>query len=233
MPRQEEQFETIEYTRVRQSIARHTLASVNQVPQFPTTTLVDMEPLIALRDELKAAATERVPTYNDLMLKAVGLALREHRRFCAWVSDDDIKILDSINVGFAVGSDQGVLMPTVRQADRKSLVEIATETAELVELARTGKLRASLQMGAGFTISNLGPIGIDAFAPVISPPQAGILGVGSIMPHAMVVDGEVVARRSVYLTLVMDHRSSDGADGAAFLVTLRDILTRPERLVEG
>lgn len=232
MPRQEEQFETIEYTRARQNIARHTLASVNQVPQFPTTTLVDMEPLVALREQLKASGSQPVPTYNDLMLKAVGLTLREHRRFCAWVGDDEIKVLASINVGFAVSSEQGVLMPTVREVDRKSLQQIAGETAELVELARTGKLRASLQMGAGFTISNLGPIGIDAFAPIISPPQAGILGIGSIMPHPMVVEGEVVARRSVYLTLVMDHRSSDGSDGAAFMVTLRDILTQPQRLAE-
>ncbi|MCD6361873.1 MAG: 2-oxo acid dehydrogenase subunit E2 [Armatimonadetes bacterium] len=232
MPRREEKFEAVEFTRVRQNIVRHTLASVNEVPQFPITTLVDMEPLIALRERLKGSGAERVPTYNDLMIKAVGLALREHRRFCAWVSDDEVKILESINVGFAVGSEQGVLMPTVREADRKSLADIAAETAELVELARTGKLRASLQMGAGFSISNLGPIGIDSFAPIVSPPQAGILGVGSIMPHAMVVDGEVAARRSVYLTLVMDHRSSDGADGAAFMVTLRDILTEPTRLEE-
>lgn len=232
MPRHEEQFELIPFTRVRQNIARHTLSSVNQVPQFPITVLVDMEPLIALREQLKAANTQPLPTYNDLILKAVGLTLREHRRFCAWVSDDDIKILASINVGFAVGSEQGVLMPVVREVDRKSLTQIATETTELIELARTGKLRASLQMGAGFSISNLGPVGIDAFAPIISPPQAAILGVGSIMPHPMVVEGAVVARRSAYLTLVMDHRSSDGADGAAFLVTLRALLTEPQRLLE-
>ncbi len=230
MPRQEETFEVVEYSRARKNIAAHVARSVNEVPQFHLRTLVDMEPLMAMRTQLKGAGLERVPSYNDMILKAVALTLREHRRFCAWVEDEEVKILDSINISFAVSSEQGVLMPCVREADTKPLVELATETAELVELARTGKLRASLQMGAGFAISNLGPVGIDSFAPIVSPPQAGILGVGSIIPHAMVVDGEVVARQSVHMTLVMDHRSSDGADGAAFLVTLSDIFGEPEQL---
>lgn len=232
MPRQEESYEAVEYTRVRKTIAQHTLSSAREVPQFHIRTLVDMEPLATLRGRLKEAGGERVPSYNDLMMKAAALALREHRRFCAWVYDDEIRILDHINIGFAVGTDQGVLMPTVREVDRKSLGELAAETAELIELARVGKLRASLQMGAGFSISNLGPVGIDAFAPIISPPQAGILGVGSIKPQPMVADGQVVARPATYLTLVMDHRANDGADGAAFLANLAAIFATPERLSE-
>ncbi len=231
MPRQEEKFETVAHTRIRKNIGVHTLRSVNEIPQFHLQHLVDMEPLVALRNQLKAAEMERTPSFNDLIMKAVGLCLRKHPRFCAWVDDDEVKILESVNVGFAVSTEQGVLMPTVRDADSKPLAEIAIETAELVELARIGRLRASLQMGAGFSVSNLGPIGIDSFAPIISPPQAAILGVGSIMPHAMVEGGEVVARQSVHLTLVMDHRSSDGADGAQFLADLRDLLVDAEQLI--
>ena len=229
MPRREESFTVEEHTRVRKAIGERTLASVNEIPQFHMRTLVDMESLAAFRDGLKGTA-DPVPTYNDLSIKAVALALRKFPRFNAWCEPDCLKILDSVNVGFAVGTDQGVLLPTVRDADEKSLEEIASETAEMVELARNGRLRASLQMGAGFTISNLGPIGIDSFAPIISPPQVAILGIGSIKPQPMAVDGEVEIRRAAQLTLVMDHRAVDGAAGAQFLAALAGIFTSPDRL---
>jgi pyruvate dehydrogenase E2 component (dihydrolipoamide acetyltransferase) len=228
--RQEETFRIEEHTRVRQAIGAHTLKSVNEIPQFHIRTLVDMEPMVAFREQLKQTASP-VATYNDLSIKAVALVLRDFPRFNAWCEPEHLKLLDAVNVGFAVGTDQGVLLPTVRNADQKSLKEIAAETSEMVELARKGRLRASLQMGAGFTISNLGPIGIDAFAPIISPPQVAILGIGSIKPQAMVIDGEIVARRAVYLTLVMDHRAVDGADGAQFLAAVADAFTHPERMV--
>ena len=117
-------------------------------------------------------------------------------------------------------------------ADQKSLAEIAKETAELVTLARNGKLRASLQMGAGFTISNIGPVGIDAFDAIISPPQTAILAVGSIMPRP-VADGEnVVVRPTMWLSLTMDHRSVDGADGGRFLTELAKTLQECSHLAD-
>lgn len=229
MARHEESFTVEEHTRVRKAIGERTLTSVNTIPQFHLRTLVDMEPLVALRTRLKHTA-DPVPTYNDLVIKAVALALRAHPRMNAWCDDEKLMLLDDVNVGFAVGTPEGVLLPTVREADCKSLTEIAAETRELVDLARRGRLRASLQMGAGFTISNLGPVGIDSFAPIISPPQVGILGVGSFKPQAMVVDGVVVARIAAQYTLVVDHRAIDGAQGAEFLATLAEILTAPEQL---
>ena len=232
MPRPEEKYEAVPHTRIRKAIGERTVTSVNTIPQFHVRTLVDVEPLVAFRERLKAAGRERVPTYNDLTIKAAALALREYPRFNAWCDDDELKMLESINVGFAVSTEQGVLLPTVREADRKSLTEIAAEAAELIDLARHGKLRATLQMGAGFTISNLGPVGIDSFAPIISPPQVAILGVGSIMPRPMVVNSDTVARRSVHLTLVMDHRAADGAEGSVFLAALAQILTQPDVLNE-
>lgn len=249
MPRPEEKFEAVEHTRIRKAIGERTLTSVNTIPQFHVRTLVDAEPLVEFREGLKAGNGQRamgngattslrqrvdpVPTYNDLTIKAAALTLREYPRFNAWCDDDELKMLESINVGFAVGTEQGVLLPTVREADLKSLTEIAAEAAELIDLARRGRLRATLQMGAGFTISNLGPVGIDSFAPIISPPQVAILGIGSIMPRPMVVEGEIVARRSVHLTLVMDHRAVDGAEGSVFLAALADILTQPEQSFGG
>jgi len=227
VPRPEEKFEAVPHTRIRKAIGERTLTSVNTIPQFHVRTLVDVEPLAAFRERLKAAGDEPVPTYNDLIIKAAALTLREHPRFNAWCDDDELKMLESVNVGFAVGTEQGVLLPTVREADLKSLTEIAAEAAELIDLARRGRLRATLQMGAGFTISNLGPVGIDSFAPIISPPQVAILGIGSIMPRPVVVDGEVVARQSLQLTLVMDHRAADGAEGSQFLAALAQLLTQP------
>lgn len=229
MPRHEESYRIEKHTRVRQAIGARTLASVNEIPQFHLRTLVDMEPLVALRNELKGTL-DPVPTYNDLIIKAVALTLRDFPRMNAWCDDEALKILDSINIGFAVATDQGVLLPTVRDADTKSLTEIAAETQELVSLARAGRLRASLQMGAGFTISNLGPVGVDAFAPIISPPQVGILGIGSFRPWPMVVEGAVVARTAAQFTLVVDHRAIDGAEGAEFLAALAKILTEPSAL---
>lgn len=230
MPRREESYTVEEHTRVRKAIGDRTLMSVNEIPQFHMRTLVDMEPLAAFREELKQTA-DPVPTYNDLSIKAAAVGLREFPRFNAWCEPDQLKLLDSVNVGFAVSTDQGVLLPTVRDADTKSLEEIAAETSEMVEMARNGRLRASLQMGAGFTISNLGPIGIDSFAPIISPPQVAILGIGSIKPQPIVIDGEIEVRRAAQLTLVLDHRAADGAEGAQFLAALAEIFTHPDRLV--
>ncbi len=231
MPRPGESYSVEEHTRVRKAIGERVLQSVNEIPQFHLRTLVDMEALLAFREDLKCSA-DPVPTLNDLMIKAVAVALGDFPRLNAWCDDDELKILDNVNIGFAVSTDQGVLLPTVREADTRSLTEIAEETRELIDLARRGRLRASLQMGAGFTISNLGPAGVDSFAPIISPPQVAILGVGSVKPQPMVLDGEVVARKAAQLTLVLDHRAADGAVGAAFLRALDRALTVPELLGE-
>ena len=229
MPRREESFSVEKHTRIRKAIGDRTLASVNEIPQFHLRTSVDMEPLAEFRDRLKKTL-DLVPTYNDLSIKAVAVTLLRFPRFNAWCESDQLKLLDAVNIGFAVGTDQGVLLPTVHDADKKDLTVIAQETREMVALARNGRLRASLQMGAGFTISNLGPIGVDSFAPIISPPQVAILGMGSIKPQPMVVDGELAVRRAAHLTLVMDHRAADGAEGAEFLAALADTFTYPDRL---
>ncbi|MGD9494973.1 MAG: 2-oxo acid dehydrogenase subunit E2 [Armatimonadota bacterium] len=228
MAPREEPYTTQPHSRVRKAIGERVLTSVNTIPQFPLGTLVDMEPMIALRNGLKET-TAPVPSHNDLIIKAVALTLRDFPRVNAWCDDESVKLLEEINIGFAVSTEQGVLLPTVREADRKSVAEIAAETRELIDLARAGKLRASLQMGAGFTISNLGPVGVDWFAPIISPPQVAILGIGSFRPYPMVANGQVVVRTAAQFTLVVDHRAIDGAEGGIFLAALADTVSHPER----
>lgn len=214
------EFELAEHTPIRRAIGDRTLQSVNEIPQFRVQKQVIADGLLAFRTQLKEAGSGRVPSHNDILIKLVALTLRDFPRLNAWWDPAGLKLLKEINVGFAVATEQGVLLPTVRAADAKSLEEIAAETSEMIELARVGRLRASLQMGAGFTISNIGPVGIDVFDAIISPPQTGILAIGSIMPSPIVVDGEVVVRNTMWLSLTIDHRSVDGSDGARFVAAL-------------
>ena len=224
----EQEYELIEHTRTRKAIGDRTLQSVNEEPQFRVQKLVVTDALMELRSGLKEAGGDPIPTYNDILIKLVAVTLRDFPRLNAWWDEAGLKLLKDINVGFAVDTEDGVMLPTVLNADTKSLAEIAAETAELVALARRGRLRATLQMGAGFTLSNIGPTGIDVFDAIISPPQTGILAVGSIMPRPVVEDGEIVVRNTMWASLTMDHRSVDGADGARFLAQLAKALECPQ-----
>lgn len=219
------------HTRTRQAIGDRTLQSVNETPQFRVHKLVAAEGLLVARKALKARAPQVLPTFNDFLIKLVADTLPRYRRFNAWWSPEGLKLLKDVNIGFATATEQGVLLPTVLKASEKDLLSIAAETAEMVGLARAGRLRATLQMGAGFTISNIGPGGIDAFDAIISPPQTGILAIGSIMPRPVAEGDQVVVRQTMWLSLTVDHRSVDGADGAAFLADLGEQIAGAERLL--
>jgi pyruvate dehydrogenase E2 component (dihydrolipoamide acetyltransferase) len=227
----EQEFDLVEHTRTRQAIGDRTRQSVNETPQFRVHKLVDAEALLAARKALKAQSPPVLPTFNDFLIKLVADLLPRHRRFNAWWSPEGLKLLRDVNVAFATATDQGVMLPTILKANEKALVDIAGETAEMVSLARQGKLRATLQMGAGFTISNIGPTGIDAFDAIISPPQTGILAIGSIMPRPVAEGDQVVVKQTMWLSLTVDHRSVDGADGAAFLADLAVAIGAAGRLV--
>jgi len=224
-------FDLEPHTRTRAAIGDRTRQSVNEQPQFRVHKLADATALLAARQAIKAAAPEIVPTFNDFMIKLVAYLLPSYRRFNAWWTPEGLKLLQNVNIGFATATDQGVMLPTVLQANEKDLLTIARETSEMVDLARRGRLRATLQMGAGFTISNIGPVGVDAFDAIISPPQTGILAIGSIMPRAMVEGEQVVVRQTMWLSLTCDHRSVDGADGALLLRDLDRSLQDAGRLV--
>lgn len=225
-PRPDEQpFTVLENTAMRQAIGQRTLESVTQKPHFWMSSEMDATALTEVRAALREKGTDNLPSYNDYILKCVALALRENPRFNAWVAEDGLHVLEHVNVAFAVATDKGVLMPTLLDADTKTMDQIATETRDMIALARDGKLRASLQMGAGFSVSNIGPSDVDSFSAIISSPQTGILSVGAVKPRPAVVGGEILVRRTMICTLSIDHAAADGADGAKLL---KDIKKRVE-----
>jgi pyruvate dehydrogenase E2 component (dihydrolipoamide acetyltransferase) len=166
-------------------------------------------------------------SFNDVIIKATALALVKHRACNAWFQDDHIRYWNEVHIGMAVAVEDGLITPVIRNADRKSLAEIGREAKELAELARSRRLQPSEYTGATFSVSNLGMFDIDQFTAVINPPECGIVAVGSIVPKPVVADGQLVARRRLRLTMSCDHRVIDGATGAAFLKTLKQMLENP------
>jgi pyruvate dehydrogenase E2 component (dihydrolipoamide acetyltransferase) len=187
-----------------------------------------MEEAVALRKQLKAAAGERpAPSFNDFIVKAAALALTEFPRANGSYRDGKFELYSRVNVGVAVAGQDALVVPTVFDADRKSLGEIARETRSLAEKVRDGKITPPELSAGTFTVSNLGMYGMDRIVPVINPPQAAILGVGAMSPQPVVVDGEVTVRARMALTLVCDHRILYGADAAEFLSRIRERLENP------
>lgn len=230
-PRPDEQeYELEELSRTRKAIGERTTISFSTKPHFAVSVLVDAAELVALRHELKSSDLSPLPSYNDILLKSVAHLLTRHRRLNAWLDEEGLKLLTHVNVSFAVATDQGVLLPVVLDADRKSLGEIAGETREMIELARSGRLRASLQMGAGFVLTNIGPGRVEWFTAIISPPQVGILAIGSMLPRPVVVGDELLARPSFHATLTADHQALDGADAAAVMNDFVSIMESAEEL---
>ena len=225
MPRKadELEFETTPLSAMRRAIVERVVESHASIPVFHMHAQADATRLVSARKARKEASGDGpTPTYNDFIIKIVAASLQTHRRFNAWFDlEDGLKIARQVNVAFAVATEHGVLLPTVFDADKKSVREIAGETRELADLAREGKLRASLQMGATFTISNVGPVGINAFNAIINQKQTGILAIGSLMPQPVAVGDEVVIRQVLSLTLSVDHRAADGMDGALFLADVK------------
>jgi pyruvate dehydrogenase E2 component (dihydrolipoamide acetyltransferase) len=168
---------------------------------------------------------------NDIIIKAVAAALRQHPACNAWWQDDRIRYWNDIHVSMAVAIEDGLITPVIRHADQKSLREISAESKELAGRARERRLAPEEYTGGTFSVSNLGMFEIDQFTAVINPPEAGILAVGGTVEKPVVIDGQVVVRRRMRVTLSCDHRVIDGATGAAFLKTLKLMLENPLALV--
>jgi len=234
------QMTEVELTRTQQTIARRMAESKATIPDFGIQADVDMEACVALRTELKrlahpAAGEEpgtqpAAPTYNDMVVKACALALREHPRANGSYRDGRLQLYSRINVGVAVAAEDALVVPTVFDAEEKSLGEIARETRALAERVRAGIITPPELGGGTFTVSNLGMYGIRSFTAIVNPPQAGIMSVGLLEPRAVVRDGAVVARQTMTLTLVCDHRILYGAEAAEFLARVRELLESPTAL---
>jgi pyruvate dehydrogenase E2 component (dihydrolipoamide acetyltransferase) len=196
-----------------------------------------MERVFEAREALAAGkqgsgeAEEVKVSFNDIIIKSVALALRQHPECNAWWQDDHIRYWNEVHVSMAVAVQDGLITPVIRYADRKSLREIAAETKDLAARARDRRLKPEEYTGGTFSVSNLGMLDIDEFTAVINPPEAGILAIGRMVQKPVVHEGTLVARRRMRLTMSCDHRVIDGATGARFLKTLKGMLENPLALV--
>ena len=212
---------------MRKTIARRLTQSIGPVPHFFLTTEIDMERAWEAREQLKGLGEAYQISFNDLVVKAVALALRQHPAVNSAFLEDRIRHYGDVHVGMAVAVEDGLITPVIRHADRKGMLEIAAESRVLAERAHARKLQPDEYTGATFTVSNLGMFDIEEFTAVINPPEAGILAVGRIAQRAVVVDGAVQPRRTMRVTMSCDHRVVDGATGAKFLKTLKLMLENP------
>jgi pyruvate dehydrogenase E2 component (dihydrolipoamide acetyltransferase) len=217
--------ELMPLTRVQQAVARHMLEAAT-VPTFAAEIEIEMTACAELRQSLDPS-----PSFNDLVVKAAALALREHPRVNAAYTDSGFRYADRVNVGIAVAAQDALVVPVVHDADRKQLAEIARESRELAEKAREGKLAPSELDGGTFTVSNLGMHGVRRFEALLNTPQAAIVAVGAVERRPAVdAGGGLVVRPLMSATLVCDHRILYGADSAQFLARLRELLESPGAL---
>ncbi len=223
-----EEPEVVELTSTRRTIARR-LSEAWQAPVFQLTVTADATELVAVRERLVALMRpgDAKPTVSDVLTRVVASALVRHPPVNAHFVDGRILRHPRANVGIAVAAPSGLVVPVIREADRKSVQQIAAGRADVVSRAREGKLQlADLEDGT-FTISNLGMYGIEQFVAVLNPPQVAILAVGSIADRPAAVDGEVVVRPTLTMTLTCDHRAIDGSEGAEFLQDLKAFVESP------
>jgi len=226
----EANYEEVNISQMRKTIARRLSESKFSAPHFYLTMEIDMGKAIKWRKQINEVAPNKI-SFNDLVVKACAIALRQHPAVNASWLDDKIRYNKDINIGVAVAIDEGLLVPVIRHSDMKSLSQINFEVRELAGKARKRKLAPEEMQGNTFTISNLGMFGIDEFTAIINPPDACILAVGGIAEQPVVVNGEIRIGHRMKVTLSCDHRVVDGATGAQFLQTVKEILENPIRIM--
>jgi len=228
MPLLQEPTRMIRMSGMRGTIAKRMLASLQSTAQLTLTMDADMGAVVADRDRRKQAGNP--PGYTDYIMAAAARALANHPDVNSQVTDDGIAVLPDIHVGLAVALDNGLLVPVMRHADQLTLEQLSTETTRLAQAARSDGLTPSELEGATFSVSALGMFGVDAFTPVINPPNAAILGVGRLRDDVVVKDGVVSTVKRLTLSLTLYHRVLDGAPAAEFCRTIVELLADPTRL---
>jgi len=209
--------EVIPLMGIRKTTAERVSMSARTAPHSTITMEVDMSKAAELREKTGVS-------YTDVLVKAVAKALREHPLLNSTLQDDRIKIYEDINIGVAVATEKGLVVPVIRNVDKKTLTQIASTLKELVEKARGGKLTKEDLTGGTFTITNLGMYGVEVFIPIINPPEAAILGVGKVTEKPVIENKEIRVKPTVHLSLSFDHRIVDGAPAAKFLQKIKQLL---------
>jgi pyruvate dehydrogenase E2 component (dihydrolipoamide acetyltransferase) len=214
-----------ELTRGQQLVARRVAESRATIPDHTVTVVIDMERCAVLRTREQDA-----PEFDDMVLKAAALALREHPRVNGAYRDGHFELFSRVNVGFVVPADHALLVPTIFDADRKPLTQVARERAALAERVRSGAITPPELSGGTFTVSSLGEHGVRRFSTIVTPSQAAALAVGAVEERVAVVDGQALVRHQLDATLACDHRILYAADAARFLGRVRELLEDPSTL---
>lgn len=231
---QQETGQRIKLKGLRKAVADKMKESVSTIPHVTLTTEVDMSKAIEVRKALLPVIEKQTGyrlSYTEIIMKAAAQALQNHPRVNASLIGDEIVLNEEIHIGLAVAVEDGLIVPSVKQANRKGLAELTQTSKLLGNKARNNKLKPSEMGGSTFTISNLGMYAIDGFTPIINPPETAILGVGRINEKPVAVNGEIAIKPMMVLSLSFDHRSVDGAPAAAFLTELKETLENPYSLL--
>lgn len=220
-------FNRVPLSSMRKTIIRRLSESERDALRVTVTMEVDMSRATQLHEELLQAEAPVRVSYTDIIIKATVDALKDHPLLNSRLEGDAIQIFDKIHMGVAIALDQGLIVPVIRDADEKPLLEIAQASRALIDKARRGALTLGDVAGGTFTITNLGSFGVDIFTPILNPPQSAILAVGRIAEKPVVVDGAITIRRLMPLSLSFDHRVCDGAEAARFLQRVKACLEDP------
>jgi pyruvate dehydrogenase E2 component (dihydrolipoamide acetyltransferase) len=218
-------------TQIRKTIAKRLGESIGPIPTFYLTAEYDLTRVMEMRKAMAELGDQFKVSVNDVLMKAIAVALSQHPEVNAHWLGDRIRTFNRVHLGMAVATDDGLIVPVIWDADRKRMSEISRDARELAKRARERKLKPEEFTGSTFSVSNLGMFGIDQFTAIINPPEAGILAIGTSEERIVVIDGEPVVRHRVRVTMSCDHRVIDGAVGAKFLQTLRRLIENPLMLV--
>jgi pyruvate dehydrogenase E2 component (dihydrolipoamide acetyltransferase) len=221
---------SIPLSAMRRTIAKRLAESTGPIPHFYLTVDYDVTQLVSMRQQLADIEGAKI-SLNDFIIRAVALALGHHPNVNASWGDEAIEQHGEVHVGVAVSTPEGLITPVIRNADQKSVTDIAKEVRALAEKAKNRKLLPNEYQGSTFTISNLGAWGIEEFTAIINPPNSAIVAIGAAEPRPVVVNGQIVVRDRMKVTMSCDHRVIDGALGAEFLKTLRQYIEQPLRLM--